>query len=264
MRTLTLDELAEALSIDLDDEGSTAMDFDAVWTDPDDILVLCGSLVTVSPDRTKVALAHYSVKEFLISSRVLEILPRFYMGGIEIEASLAKTCLTYLCFEDFQGGSLLDSTELGQRLEKYHFLKYAAQSWATHSHRHGSSNGDKALLDLTLRLLHAESGNFTSWRQIYQSRGSLCRATSRDFQPLYYASLFGLPGVVKSLVASGIDMDTGGVENGKALHAAALEGHLEVVEILLESYDIQSNHGKGGKALYAAASRGHDILCNCC
>lgn len=90
MRTLTLDELAEALSIDLDDEDSTAIDF-----------VLCGSLVTVSPDRTKVALAHYSVKEFLVSSRVLEILPRFYMGGVEVEALLAKTCPSYLYFEDF-------------------------------------------------------------------------------------------------------------------------------------------------------------------
>lgn len=52
VRTLTLDELAEALSIDLDDEDSTAMDFDAVWTDLEDVLVLCGSLVTVSLDRT--------------------------------------------------------------------------------------------------------------------------------------------------------------------------------------------------------------------
>lgn len=168
MRTLTLDELAEALSIDLDDGDSTAMDFDAVWTDPEDILVLCGSLVTVSPDRTKVALAHYSVKEFLVSSRVLEILPRFYMGGVEVEASLDKTCLTYLCFEDFENGPLSDPTELGHRLEKYHFLKYTTQSWAAHSRRYGGG-GDKTLLDLKLKLLRVESGNFTSWRQIYQS-----------------------------------------------------------------------------------------------
>lgn len=123
VRTLTLDELAEALSIDLDDGDSTAMDFNAVWTDPEDILVFCGSLVTVPPDRTKVALAHYSVKEFLVSSRVLEILPRFYMGGVEVEALLAKTCLTYLCFEDFENGPLSDPTELGHRLEKYHPFK---------------------------------------------------------------------------------------------------------------------------------------------
>lgn len=115
------------------------------------------------------------------------------------------------------------------------------------------------LLDLTLKLLRVESGNFTSWCQIYQSRGNLLQPTTRDFQPLYYVSLFGLPRAVKTLITKGFDTDIGDADNGKALQAAALEGHQEVVEILLENCDIHLDR-ENGNTLYSAASRGHDKI----
>ncbi|KAJ4351397.1 uncharacterized protein N0V89_006739 [Didymosphaeria variabile] len=70
-RPLSLAELAEAIAID---PTKNQLDDEEKLLDPHEILELCGSLVRVHGG--KVVLAHFSVKEYLLSSRLTEQEPR--------------------------------------------------------------------------------------------------------------------------------------------------------------------------------------------
>lgn len=199
-KTLTLPQIAEAIAIDLDDDDACEqMDFDAVMTDPEDVLEHCGSLVTVSA-HLEVSLAHYSVQEFLVSDRVKDTMGDFYMGGPVVSAQLAAVCLTYLCFEDFEDGPGSDE-EFEETLDRYKFLKYAAQTWAVHATECTPEEGSKKVQDLTLKLLTLGNGNFEFWRKAYHYRGRQRRKNAvLEEEPLYYASSFGLTWAVRALV----------------------------------------------------------------
>ncbi|KAL8919042.1 MAG: hypothetical protein Q9208_007008 [Pyrenodesmia sp. 3 TL-2023] len=138
--SLSLDELAECIGIDLD-EVNESMDFDSVETYPENLLKRCSSLVTVTDDG-HVSLAHYTVKGFLTSNITQKELKTFYVGTEEVEAELAHTCLTYLCYNDFIAGSLTDEDALLEILHKYKFLHYAATAWGTYAHLSGVREED--------------------------------------------------------------------------------------------------------------------------
>ncbi|PSN59251.1 hypothetical protein BS50DRAFT_473532, partial [Corynespora cassiicola Philippines] len=46
---------------------------------------------------------------------------------------IAKTCLTYLCFDTFKGGSCSTDEEFEERLRQNPFLDYAAKHWGEHA-----------------------------------------------------------------------------------------------------------------------------------
>ncbi|KAL8965214.1 MAG: hypothetical protein Q9183_003966, partial [Haloplaca sp. 2 TL-2023] len=245
-RSLTLDELAECIGIDLEEENE-AMDFDAVETIPENLLKRCSSLVTVS-DHGQVSLAHYTVKEFLVSDTIRDSLPSFYVGNEDVEVELAQTCLTYLCYSDFIAGSVTDD------LDKYKFLDYAATAWAVHAQR--SKGKEDELLYLTTKLLKAPSegrGNYDSWLQVYSRVKAVHYSDWSTFEPLYFAASFGLPKTLKNLLEddhSWVEMQVDPVRE------AVLQGHAEVVEILLDHYDI-SDEAKLSQYLYLASSNDH-------
>ena len=255
-RSMTLDELSECIGLDLEEE-TDAMDFDAVITDPTDILNLCGSLVTLSDDR-KVSLAHFTVKEFLMSDETRNSMAQFYVSDDQVESDLAKTCLTYLNFGDFVRGVTSDEDNFHQMLEQYKFLEYAAQSWAVHAER----CGERDIEDKIMRLLSSEDegrGNFSSWTQVYHfSRMSRRFALPTDADPVYYASLFGLPHSLQRLLEDGASFDITDTEHDP-LKAAITEGHIETAKVLI-NHDTEIEPSKLGKYLYIAAAKGHHAL----
>ncbi|KAL9051027.1 MAG: hypothetical protein Q9206_004856 [Seirophora lacunosa] len=260
-RSLTLDELAECIGIDLD-EDNESMDFDAVETYPENLLKRCSSLVTVNDDGY-VSLAHYTVKEFLTSDTTRQDLATFYVGNDEVEAELAQTCLTYLCYNDFIAGSLADEDALTDVLDRYKFLKYAATAWGTHAHL--SKGKEEDLLDLATKLLRSPSegrGNYEFWLQVYESSKAIHHSHMSDFKPLYFAASFGLPGTLESLLGDEADMDicTWAETDGDPVKEAVTQGHADVVKILIEHYGI-SDEAKLANCLYIASSKGHhDIV----
>ncbi|RDW72765.1 uncharacterized protein DSM5745_07937 [Aspergillus mulundensis] len=251
-RNLTLDELAECVSID-PDGAEDSFDFDAVFTDPEDVVELCGSLVVISPDGY-VALAHYTVKEFLVSAHIQELMPHFWVGCAEVHTELARVCLTYLCYDDFSTNYDEPGDELLQRFEEYKFLKYAVQGWGAHAHL---SEGDEQVFDLTMRLFELdEKENYGLWchiyRHLHKASGQRPTIPRSDGSPLYFASLFGLPKVVLTLLENDPDLDM--VE---PIKAASFAGHSEVVKVILEH--CSSIEPKVlENCLYVAASNGHE------
>ncbi|KAF2811529.1 uncharacterized protein BDZ99DRAFT_559599 [Mytilinidion resinicola] len=123
-RPLTLDEIAEVIAID--SERDPAFDSEEVFKDPLDVLRICSSLVTITtteePDEESddeesdeesdddltsnelrkltgqiVALAHYSVKEYLVSERCRQSrAARYSMQHTPCNEFIAKCCLAYL------------------------------------------------------------------------------------------------------------------------------------------------------------------------
>ena len=102
-RPLQVEEVAEVVAID--PERDPAFDRDEVLEDPLDVLAICSSLVTIATNDEHmwessgstgkvVLLAHYSVKEYLISGRCRQDrVIRYNMQDITCNEFIAKSCL---------------------------------------------------------------------------------------------------------------------------------------------------------------------------
>jgi hypothetical protein len=110
---LTLDQLAEAVSIRSEDER---LDRDGIATDAMDLAACCRSLVTVykqgtlpnyqgdlrGAGTTLISLSHSSVEEYLTSSTTEQGPSKLlFMDLPTVHRELAETCLQYIGFEDF-------------------------------------------------------------------------------------------------------------------------------------------------------------------
>jgi ankyrin repeat protein len=260
-RELTLTELASAIAINPADDNES-LDPDDIM-DPEDILGYCGSLIVVSDDQ-KVSLAHFTVKEFLTSSRIKETLSIYYVGNEEVHAELAQVCLTYLGYMDFDRSPFTSIHDMTQFFEEFSFLEYASKSWAIHAQQ--VSNSENQIHDLIQQLLHSsfhKRENYNLWLQVCHSQHrhrKLSIAPPTHTSPLYYAASFGFRKIVQSLLEEGVDPMIGDAQTDNALSASVAEGHTEVVKILLERwFEGESKEGLG-RYLYLAASRGHADL----
>jgi hypothetical protein len=114
MEPLTLEQLAEIISIRSEDRS---LDESGIATDFMDLAACCGSLVTVhtqntsygqygdlrGPQVTLITLAHASVEEYLKSGKIGRGLSStFHIDAKVVHHELAKTCLQYIGFEDFE------------------------------------------------------------------------------------------------------------------------------------------------------------------
>ncbi|KZP27831.1 hypothetical protein FIBSPDRAFT_655367, partial [Athelia psychrophila] len=115
-RALKLEELAETVSVDLDAEGCPSYDADLKYAVPSTVLTVCAGLVTESEATVEmqmetcrrsprgfgsrmwiVKLAHYSVKEYLISARIKTGAAAFFAINERLSHSvIAQTCFAYL------------------------------------------------------------------------------------------------------------------------------------------------------------------------
>jgi hypothetical protein len=166
LRPLTLGELAEAISIEI---GQARMDFSAVPTDPEDILRFCGGLVTIAgpDDQETVNFSHFSIKEFLLSPRILETeVAEFYGGSPAVIYDVAAMCMTYIMMDDFADGQCLETMKLKERGREYGFLNYAASQWDSH-YKEVDPASQGELEDLLWRFfLDSDmAGPFESWLQ---------------------------------------------------------------------------------------------------
>ena len=103
LEPIHLDELAEVVATKVD--GKPWYNQCARFPDPHDLLLICSSLVTIETSSRKgtksslplVGLAHFSVKEYLVSERIRTQLPaRFAMRYGEVNDAIGTVCVAYL------------------------------------------------------------------------------------------------------------------------------------------------------------------------
>ena len=298
-RPLRVAELAEVLAVDFDDaEGIPRLNSDWRWEDQEQaLLIACSSLIsTVEPDDIETGhsdseaetddgdsrveagdlrimqFSHFSVKEFLTSSRLATAggqVSNYHIDSEPAHMTLAQACLGVLL-------QVQDNVE-EYTPEDQPLAQYAAEHWTTHAQFGEVSSrlyrGMECLFD-------ANKPHFKVWLTLWDI-DTYPRDDDATFSrfappgkspatPLYYAAFCGFHDLVEHLITkhpqdvnadggyyirplvaafagehfrtadllrhNGADLQVQGTYGTNPLHAAAFSGNLQVVRVLIE-YD---------------------------
>ncbi|KAF2161722.1 hypothetical protein M409DRAFT_69535 [Zasmidium cellare ATCC 36951] len=264
---LSLGELVEATIVDTTAKGAVDFDNRGGWTDVLEVLAGLvvtdeGTLLSEARDtesesmsseplvkraskHTKARLAHFSVKEYLESQRILASTAKeFHLFPAREHDLLSESCLVYLTH--YSDSPAKAST--GEDQHTFPLLKYAASSCYR----------SEALLLLSesrrLDWLLVHRPDFP-WLDPFRRIPDVDDAGSS----LYYASTVGLRPVAEALIEAGVDVHAKGGRYGNALQAACERGDASVAELLITSgANVNARGGEWGTALQAAAWKGHD------
>ena len=203
---------------------------------------------------TKVRLAHFSVKEYLESPRILASDAKyFYLDPAKEHRFLTQSCLVYLMH--YSDSSHKTSTR--QDLAAFPLLEYAAKRWGYHASLQQWSRSTRDLLSILTSEVRKRDWLLVHdpdqlWERPFQIH------TRSTGTALYYASLLGLETSVQELLIAGADTNAQGGRCGNALQAASERGHEKVVQMLIDAgADVNAQGGYYGNALYAASERGY-------
>lgn len=150
-RPLSVMELAEVVAINTN--GDPWVDADARFPEPSDVFTILSSLVTTEDDASKlktqrVRFAHFSVKEYLVSDRILlsKAAGKFAIRDTTARKYLAEaTCAYLLHLADCD-----DERELSECQVDYPLLIYVSSKWVQHLLLLGK---DEIPRELLMRLL---------------------------------------------------------------------------------------------------------------
>lgn len=248
IRPLRITELAEAIV--LNPGSDPAFDPEERFPDPQSVLKILSSLVTVSANDSQhistyaeqlfgptmtVSLAHFSVKEYLISDRIQNSpAEHFAVCDETAHYTLAQACLSYI----LHYASSRSRMNAREDLDAFPLLKYASVYWYQH-YNMASLKQQELLTTLALKLLLSAAA-LSSWLAVHIP---LLPDDFRNFSierrqyletPLCYASTMGLIQVVQHLLVVGWDPNGGASSNPLPLHRAVVAGHEKVICLLLE------------------------------
>lgn len=245
-RPLTLEEAIDIIAV-RPNEGQ----FDAQDRLPcaEEITGYCSSLISLiqasSPTAvTKLQLAHFSVKEYLLTHDSTDFIhpnPRI---------AITETCLAYL------GG--IPNVEPAAIKIQFPLAEYAAQIWMGHAM---VAEKSESTLEKIIGFLLKE-GQFHCSIHLFNPDGLVYRLKRMPTaSPLYYACLTGLATTAQRLLSLGANPNSLGGHHGYPLTAASKYGHREIVQLLLDNgADVDAKGGLYGVALNAASQGGHENI----
>ncbi|KAF2667457.1 hypothetical protein BT63DRAFT_292722 [Microthyrium microscopicum] len=248
--TLTTLEVAEIVAIDAEGEG--AFDKDEVLSDPEDIIALCSSLVTIR--ESAVVLAHYSVQEYLVSSRACQgPAKHFALEARHSNAIVACGCLMYLLH--LADGSMHDLKKLKLF---YPLALYSARQWWTHASQASESCADR--ICILANKLDGNYRGFTICLSLHDpddNNNQGRRSTNEKPTPelLYHASCAGIIPLIRQLMSAGANVNHAGGYLGTSLQAAIVKKHSPAVKMLLAGgAHVDVCGGRYGSVLNAACA----------
>jgi len=299
IRPLLVDELAEILAVDFDaaqQGGIPKLNPNWRWEDHHHaVLSTCSSLIMIVDKRGSqvVQFSHFSVKEFLTSSRLSMASGEVSAYRIDLENAhkiLAQACLAVL----LQTHDEID----GNTSEDHPLVIYAAEHWTTHAQfGEVSSRAQKGME----YLFNPDKPHFNLWLTLYDidtdphERATLYwfAEDSKDAAtPLYYAAFCGFHSLVQHLIVkypqdvntdggyymrpviaalagehfqtadllrrNGADPHVQGRFKSIPMHSAASMGNLDVVQKLIEyDADVDAVDEDGWTPLYWASMGDH-------
>jgi ankyrin repeat protein len=270
VRPLRVAELAEVLAIDFGTTsrgGTSKLNTDWRWEDQQEaVLSTCSSLISIVDEKGSqiVQFSHFSVKEFLTSSRIAGSSADISPFRVLLEPAhtiLAKACLVVL----LRLGELVDKHNVK---DKFPLARYAAEHWVDHARfENVSSHVREGMEDL----FDPDKPYFAVWPQVhdvdteplrdsllYEFASSSCKK-SKSAIPLYYAALCGLHDLAEQLIIKHPQQvcSTGGYFTSP-LGAALRGGHFKIAQVLHEhgaDVDVQGVYNY--TPLYGASCSGH-------
>jgi ankyrin repeat protein len=274
-KTFGIRTLVDAIATDID--GSPAFDPKNRMPVPREVLKLCSSLVAVSqhveyPDEDQVRLAHFSVKEYLVSNHV----SRAFKSLIAEKAArsyLARLCLTYLMDVNqlILRGSSIGELDFDDICREFPFLRYSTLNWMDHAR--DVENEDERLYEMMLSFFSEGHKTFSLFGKLFDrfNRSVTFAGIVLDMRedlnhdpwhdpahrrsPLFYAASGGLRRVVEYLLDTGAEIN---LDEGAALNAALDKGQETTARLLLDR-GADVNLGRG-RALIEAAHYGDDPI----
>jgi ankyrin repeat domain-containing protein 50 len=254
-RPLLLTELAEAIVIN--PRTNPPFDPEQRFPDAESVLLILSSLVTISPNDREgdlvglVTLAHFSVKEYLISDRIRKGPAQYFAISYSVaHYFIAECCLSYVLHY------ASSATKMGSRqdLSAFPLLKYASERWFTHI-KMLPWEQQKLLTPLVLKLLFSADA-LSSWQLARLLTPPTSFREYVDEGPLYHASSLGLLQVVVELLEAGWDPNSW--VNRPPLYTAIVEGHDGVAGLLLKhGANVNAKDHIGYLPLHHAAETGN-------
>jgi ankyrin repeat protein len=290
IRPLRVEELAEILALDFDgaEEGIPKLKEDWRWKDQQEaVLSTCSSLIAIVNDghHRVVQFSHFSVKEYLTSDRLATSnvdISHFHVPLNPAHTAIFNTCMGILLRSD---------NGAGNSKAKSHspLAKYAAQHWVDHAQFALSTQ-----LQVRMRpLFDLAMPYFETWIELFDIDqgwdGFMINEKRPHGSPLYYASLCGFCDLAGHLVAEhpqhvnatlgrchsplavslhrrhfdvaellyqhGADVGLRCYGNRTLLHAASLEGSVDITQWLLD--DARSQGDYHDAPLHLAEASGH-------
>ena len=266
-RPLRVEELAEILAFDF--KLGAIPKFREDWRPKNPVeavLSACSALLSVVNVKTSletsrvVQFSHFTVKEFLTSSRFAEkhdnISRRYHISMSPSHAFVAQACLGVLLH--------LDKNITSRSMAEFPLAEYAARYWFEHARFEGVSQhaeeGMKQLLDRT-------KPHLSIWLWIYdptlpyRERCKRAEAPSPSRgTPLHYAACCGLRDMAKILaIEHPQDVNSQSVDDASSpLHLASRGGHVDLARMLVEhGADVSAQKKDGSTVLHLASESGH-------
>lgn len=299
IRPLTLQELAEAMVVDFEEQRFDPNEHRL--TNYRHVLEICSSLVSVSSVKPRphevqwleekteierkrftshtaeielVQFAHLSVKEYMMLERAKAnpSISRFCFSSDTAHRSIAELSLVYLV--EFSGGVRLNRIDF----DAFPFLAYAAQLWPEHWRNQLASKDQETINSLIRRILDsdADQNSYINYLNIckpdslvdstYPSTFRFRSRTGKSLdsfpQPLYYTAQLGHYELCEWLIRERkCDVNSTRGMFGQPVQIAARFGHAKVVRLLVDhGADLNTLCGEYGYPLQAAAYGGHADL----
>jgi hypothetical protein len=207
IRPLRIEELAEVLAVDFDDEeGIPKLKPEWRWEDHEQALLSsCSSLIAIVKTGylRVVQFSHFSVKEFLTSARLATSsgdISRYHIDLEPAHTILAQACLSILL-------QSVDRLEENDVRKSSPLAEYAAEYWVIHAQ---SKEVSSCLRKAMGYLFDPDRPYFAAWLQFHNIDSMPGYDTSSLFiftedsksgtSPLYYAALCGFQDLVEHLV----------------------------------------------------------------
>jgi hypothetical protein len=281
-RPLRVVELAEVLAVDFDDaEGIPRLNSDWRWEDQEQaLLIACSSLIVIvkasdsdsasisndsdydveAGDSRIVQFSHFSVKEFLTSSRLATAsveVSNYHIDSEPAHAILGQACLGVLLQIRFN----LE----GCTPEDHPLARYAAEHWTTHAQFGEVSSRLHKGMEY---LFDANKPHFNVWLTLCDidttpnylaTFFSFVPEDKSPAAPLYYAALCGFHDLVEHLVTKHPqDVNADGGHYVRPLIAALAGEHFQTADLLRHNGADPDIRGRDGrKPLLAAAYSGN-------
>ena len=251
-RPLLVEELAEFLAFKFEEGGRLTFEEDWRPEDPGNtVLSTCSSLITVLNEgrSSLIQFSHFSVKEYLTSTRIAEGRVSHYSIPLEpAHLFVTQACLSFLL--------QLDKHVTNEHIEDSPLARYAGQYWTDHA-EFGNVSSDAE--DMIKMLFDPKSHHFSNWLRIYVtiSRRFL-GAFHSPMAPLHDAAQRGFHRVAEWLITACAQDVNASHNSWTPLNIASSNGRFLVVQVLLKHYaSVNATNFAGWTPLHTASFSGY-------